>query len=233
MWQIAESIKGLGEAARAFEIPVISGNVSLYNETNGVGIQPTPLLALVGLIEDVSRSVPSHFQDNGDAILLIGTTNESELGGGAYLSELHAIERGALPELNYTLERSTCQAITTLISKGVLKSCHDLSQGGLGVALAECCFRDYDEPCGARIRVTQQVTRPDAFLFAETGARFIVSCAPEKLSEVRERCLELGLTITAEGAVGGSTITVDGIAELDAHTAFKVWFGGLSTLFEA
>jgi hypothetical protein len=77
------------------------------------------------------------------------------------------------------------------------------------------------------------VTRPDAFLFAETGARFIVSCAPEKLSEVRERCLELGLTITAEGAVGGSTITVDGIAELDAHTAFKVWFGGLSTLFEA
>jgi len=233
MWQIAESIKGLGEAARAFEIPVISGNVSLYNETNGVGIQPTPLLALVGLIEDVSRSVPSHFQDNGDVILLIGTTNESELGGSAYLSELHAIERGALPQLNYTLERSTCQAITTLISQGVLKSCHDLSQGGLGVALAECCFRDYDEPCGARIRVTQQVMRPDAFLFAETGARFIVSCAPEKLSEVRQSCLELGLTITAEGAVGGTTIAVDGIAELDAHTAFKAWFGGLSTLFEA
>lgn len=233
MWQIAESIQGLGEAARAFDIPVISGNVSLYNETNGEGIQPTPLLALVGLVEDVSTSVPSHFQAEGDVIFLIGSTDERELGGSAYLAELHGQERGALPALDYELELSTCRAVTTLASKGLLKSCHDLSQGGLGVALAECCFRDYDKPLGAILSVLQSFDRPDAYLFAETGARFIVSCTAKKANELKAACEELGLTISAEGTVGGGIIAVKGVAELDAATAFKAWFRGLAQLFEA
>jgi phosphoribosylformylglycinamidine synthase len=233
MWQIAESIKGLGEAARAFDIPVISGNVSLYNETNGEGIQPTPLLALVGLIQDVSTGIPSHFQSEGDVILVIGSTNEQELGGSAYLAEIHGQERGALPALDYELESTTCRAITTLASKGLLKSCHDLSQGGLGLALAECCFKEYDKPLGAKLSMLQSFERADALLFAETGARFLVSCSAAVVNEVKRVCTELGLAISAEGSVGGTMITVEGVAQLDAHAAFKVWFSGLAQLFEA
>jgi phosphoribosylformylglycinamidine synthase len=185
------------------------------------------------LIEDISTSVPSHFQSEGDAILVIGSTDERELGGSAYLAQVHGLERGALPALDYALESKTCQGVATLASRGLLKSCHDLSQGGLGVALAECCFREYDKPLGAKLSVLQSFGRPDAFLFAETGARFIVSCSAAKVGELKALCAELGLSISAEGRVGGRAITVEGAAELDAAAAFEAWFGGLAELFEA
>jgi phosphoribosylformylglycinamidine synthase len=185
------------------------------------------------LVEDVSTSVPSHFQAEGDVVFLIGSTDEREIGGSAYLAEVHGQERGALPALDYTLELGICRGVTTLASKGLLKSCHDLSQGGLGVGLAECCFRDYDKPLGVTLSVLQSCDRPDAYLFAESGARFIVSCSAQKTNELKEACAQLGLTISAEGTVGGSTIAVKGIAELDAGAAFKAWFGGLAQLFEA
>jgi phosphoribosylformylglycinamidine synthase len=232
MYQIAHCIKGLGEAARAFDVPVVSGNVSLYNQTQGQGIQPTPTLAVVGILEDVTRAVPSHFRRSGDTILLVGTTNPNEVGGSAYLATTHGIERGALPELNYTLERTTCDGIRSLIDAKLLASCHDISEGGLGIALAECCFKDYEAPLGAQLTLTNSSGRPDGVLFAETGARFIVSCAPENTAALKAKLTSLGLTAAGEGKVGGSTIKVDGIAEIDATTAFKAWFTGLDQIFE-
>jgi phosphoribosylformylglycinamidine synthase len=233
MWQIAESIKGLGEAARAFSIPVISGNVSLYNQTNSEGIQPTPLLALVGLIDDCNQSAPSQFQNDGDTVLLIGRTNEGEIGGSAYLAEVHGVERGALPALDYELEQKTCAAVRELINHGFLRSCHDLSQGGLGAALAESCFRDYQRPLGVTLTPAATPSRPDCFLFSESGARFLVSCAPETAEKVKEICRQNGLNISAEGVVGGDMISVKGVAAINSKTAFDSWFGGLTQLFEA
>jgi phosphoribosylformylglycinamidine synthase II len=233
MHQIAESIKGLGESARAFNIPVVSGNVSLYNETNGVGIQPTPLLALVGLLEDTTKAVSSTFKNEGDTILLIGSNDESNIGGSAYLAEIHKLERGALPELNYTLEQNTCDCVRTLIDKRLLNSCHDLSQGGLGSALAESCFRDYQAPQGATLTLTAPVNRKDAALFNESGARFLVSCSPTNAAAVKELVAKAGLAISGEGVVGGTSITVSGVAAIDPREAFKAWFNGLDAIFEA
>jgi phosphoribosylformylglycinamidine synthase len=232
MYQIAHCIKGLGEAARAFEVPVVSGNVSLYNQTQGQGIQPTPTLAVVGLLEDVHRAVPSNFRRSGDVILLVGATDPTEVGGSAYLATTHGIERGALPKLDYILERKTCDGIRALIDAKLLASCHDISEGGLGIALAECCFKDYEAPLGARLALTNNAGRPDGVLFAETGARFIVSCLPENAAAVKAKLAALGLTVGGEGKVGGSTITVEGIAEIDATKAFKTWFTGLDQIFE-
>ena len=233
MYQIAHCIKGLGEAARAFDVPVVSGNVSLYNQTQGQGIQPTPTLAVVGLLEDVHRAVPSHFKRSGDTILLVGATNPHEIGGSAYLATVHGIERGELPKLDYTLERSTCDGIRTLIDEKLLSSCHDISEGGLGIALAECCFKDYEAPLGAQLTLISSAGRPDGLLFSETGARFIVSCSPKNTETVKAKLSTLGLTIGGEGTVGGPTIKVEGVAEIDAAKAFKAWFTGLDQIFEA
>jgi phosphoribosylformylglycinamidine synthase len=227
MWQIAHSIKGLGEAARAFSIPVVSGNVSLYNQTHGQGIQPTPLLALVGLLEDVSCAVPSQFQRDGDTIFLIGETKSDDLGGSAYLAEIHGIERGKLPSLDYVLEQKTCDTIRALSKKRLLQSCHDLSQGGLAVALAEACFNDYTAPKGAILRLVSRPPRGDV----TSGARFIMSCAPEKTEDVRKVITSAGLVISGEGCVGGASITIEDVATLSTADAFQKWFGGLDEIF--
>ena len=233
MWQIAHCIKGLGEAARAFDVPVVSGNVSLYNQTQGQGIQPTPLLAVVGLMDNVHKAVPSHFKRAGDEILLIGSTNPQEIGGSAYLATVHKIERGALPLLDYKLERKTCDGIRALIDAGLLTSCHDISDGGLGIALAECCFKDYEAPLGAKLTLSNSSGRPDGLLFAESGARFIVSCSPENAAAMKTKLSALGLTVGGEGTVGGSTIKVEGVAEIDVAKGFEAWFKGLDKIFEA
>jgi len=233
MWQIAHCVKGLREAASAFGVPVVSGNVSLYNQTHGQGIQPTPLVAVVGLLEDVKRAVPSHFRRAGDVVFLIGATNPQEIGGSAYLSTIHGIERGKLPALDYALERRACDAVRSLIDAGLLISCHDLSEGGLGVALAESCFQDYEAPLGATLTLTTKSGRPDGVLFAETGARFLVSCSQENASAVRAKISSLGITLGGEGSVGGVTIKVEGIAEIDATRGFSAWFTGLDHIFES
>jgi phosphoribosylformylglycinamidine synthase len=233
MWQIAHCIKGLGEAARAFNVPVVSGNVSLYNQTHGQGIQPTPLLAVVGLMQDVNKAVASNFRRSGDTILVIGATNPNEIGGSAYLANIHSLEKGALPALDYKLEQKTCDAIRSLIDAGLLTSCHDLSDGGLAIGLAECCFSDYEAPLGATITLTTHSGRPDGILFAETGARFIVSCDPKNAAAIKTKLAHLSLPLTAEGTVGGSSIKIEGIAEIDATKAFSAWFTGLDQIFEA
>ena len=233
MYQIAHCIKGLGEAARAFDVPVVSGNVSLYNQTQGQGIHPTPTLAVVGLLEDVHKAVPSHFKRSGDTIFLIGETDPNEVGGSAYLATVHKIERGALPAINYAHERNTCDGIRALIDEKLLVSCHDISDGGLGIALAECCFKDYEAPLGATLSLATKGGRPDGILFAESGARFIVSCSSENAEAVRTKIAALGLTISGEGKVGGSSVTIEGIAEIAISKGCEAWTKGLEQLFEA
>jgi phosphoribosylformylglycinamidine synthase len=232
MWQIAHSIKGLGEAARAFDVPVVSGNVSLYNQTHGQGIQPTPLLAVVGLLADASKAIDSTFKNDGDVVFLLGETKESDLGGSSYLAEIHNIERGALPELDYELEKRTCDCVRFLIEKKLLSSCHDVSQGGLAVTLAEACFSDYLPPRGVSVTpIIRKEMRRDALLFSESGARFLISCSPSNAETVRKLVTEHSVLITAEGTVGGTTIEVKHVAAIPA-AAYQAWHQGLDHLFK-
>lgn len=231
MWQIAASIAGLGEAARAFDVPVVSGNVSLYNQTQGHGIQPTPTLAVVGLLDDASLAVSATFKRIDDIVFVLGETKPCDMGGSAYLAEIHGIERGALPELDYEREKKICDAVRELVAAKLLNSCHDLSQGGLAVALAECCFSDYSAPLGAHITLRDTSLRGDVALFAESGARFVISCNTNNADQIRSILAKCAVPIAGEGRVGGSTIKVSGVAEISAQEAFKAWFSGLDQIF--
>jgi phosphoribosylformylglycinamidine synthase subunit PurL len=226
MWQFAEAVKGLGDAARAFDVPVVSGNVSLYNETKGKAIYPTPQIAMVGLIEDASLAIGSHFQDDGDVVFVIGETRKEDLGGTEYVAIIAGVEKGRLPNLNYDLEITTGNVIRDLIHKRLLQSCHDISSGGLGVALAESCFA----PKGLRgvcLVAEEYEGRLDALLFAETGARYIVSCKADVADSVRSSLEDAGLTIGLSGAVGGGDIAIEDVAAINVQSAFDSWSKGL------
>ncbi len=232
MWQIAEGIRGLGDAARAFQVPIVSGNVSLYNETRGSAILPTPLVAMVGLIEDASKCIGAHFKKAGDQILVIGSTNEGDLCGSEYLAWAMDVEQGSLPVLNYDLEIKTARTVRNLIDQRLLNSCHDLSTGGLAVGLAECCLSRYNET-GAELSLLESYTRADAYIFAETGARYIISCSADKLAQVEQEIQAAGLTISARGQVGGQKIVLKDVAEMPLALARKSWEEGLKELFDS
>lgn len=231
MWQIAESIRGLGEAARAFGIPVVSGNVSLNNETKGRSIIPTPLLAVVGLIDDVTKCVPIHFQSAGDRIFLIGDTKGDELGGSEYLAQYGEMERGPLPLLDYDLEIRHANFVRGLISRRLLRSCHDLSSGGLAAALAESCFGP-GGVLGAILHSETYKGRKDGLLFAETGARYLVSCAAGREVELRELAKKEKVPVSLAGTVGGNQISIDGIASIPCDGALQAWRSGLRELLK-
>lgn len=236
MWVIAQAIRGLGEACRAFKVPIVSGNVSLYNETKGQGILPTPTLATVGLLADASKALSAQFVSNGDKILVLGDSYE-EFGGSEYMAQIAGVEKGALPKLDYDLEIKTANLIRALISERLLKSCHDVSSGGIATALAECCFGTY-KAIGAKIKLevlakrnaTEESERKDTFLFAESGARYIVSLAAKDEARIRKLITDAGVIVAACGTVGGNRIVIEDYAELDLEVAYQGWSNGLNGL---
>ena len=230
MWELASSIRGLGDAARALEVPIVSGNVSLNNETKGVSVLPTPMLAVVGLIEDASKSIGANFVADGDQVLVFGETREADLGGSEYLAVFAGVEKGRLPVLDYEAERRTADLVRELIGLGLLQSCHDISSGGLAVALAESCFGVYGSH-GASLKVESYSGRKDSLLFAETGARYLVSLKPGADKQVRALAEKRGVPVTLSGKVGGSTITVEGYASIEVDTAYATWKNSLERLF--
>lgn len=236
MWQIAESIRGIGDAARALEIPVVSGNVSLNNETRGKAILPTPQIAMVGLMADASKATTIHFKTEGDVVFLVGATQPKDLGGSEFLEVSTGLVRGKLPVLDYDLETRTARTIIGLISDGLLESCHDISQGGLAVALAESCFG----PQGPRgvsleLKLEGQGNLGDGerhgYLFAETGGRYLVSTSRARADIVQKALEGAGLVIGGQGVVGGDSIALEGVACVDVVRAFEVWRGGLDKVF--
>ncbi len=172
MWQLAESIRGLGDAARALGTPVVSGNVSLYNETEGRPIFPTPTVAMVGLLEDWERHVGSHFPAAGLALVLLGT-NAEELGGSAWLALRRGLECGQPPRLDLAAERRLHALLARGVAEGAIASAHDVTDGGLAVALAECAIAGAAR-IGADV-VLEDPLRPDALLFGESTGRVLVS----------------------------------------------------------
>ncbi|MCO6431202.1 MAG: phosphoribosylformylglycinamidine synthase subunit PurL [Deltaproteobacteria bacterium] len=226
MWQIAESIRGMAEAAKAFDTPIISGNVSLYNETKGKAVYPTPMLALVGLIEDASKCVTIHFKKAGDAVFVLGPKPSGGLGGSEYMA-LHAgVEKGELPALDYERELKAAALVRKLIDRRLLSSCHDISSGGLAAALAECCFGE-ENRLGAVLECSAFKGRKDELLFSESGARYIVSSAPEAAPEIEKIASEMGIEISIRGIVGGDKIELKGVAAIPLDAAYNGWLKGL------
>jgi len=205
MWELAESIRGLGEAAEALGTPVISGNVSLYNETSGRAIYPTPTIAVVGLLDDVEHHAVSHFEEAGLAILLLGETRE-ELGGSEWLQLRRGLEAGLPPSVDLAHELRLHRLLAEGVASGLVRTAHDVSNGGLAVALAECGFTG---PAGVRIGARVELAdgiRPDALLFGESTGRVLV--ATGNCDALLERARAADVPARRIGTTGGSRLVI-------------------------
>jgi phosphoribosylformylglycinamidine synthase len=205
MWQFEKTIDGLAEACRVFEIPVTGGNVSFYNETEGQAVYPTPVLGIVGVIEDIGRAVRPGFRRAGDVIILLGESSE-ELGGSEYLRTVHGLQAGAPPRVDLELEKRTQELCIEAAERGLLRSAHDLAEGGLAVALAECAFAG-ESGTGCVVELNDRL-RPDASLFGESQSRIIISCGEKNAPAVLALAAEKKVPAAVIGRTGGRGIVV-------------------------
>ncbi|MFY9174537.1 MAG: phosphoribosylformylglycinamidine synthase subunit PurL [Peptococcia bacterium] len=204
-WQLKEAVAGLAEACRELETPVIGGNVSLYNETKGEAVYPTPVVGMVGLLEDISQVTTLDFKEEGDIIILLGQTKD-ELGGTVYLSQIHGLEAGRPPEIDLKLEKAVQSTTLALIKEGLVASAHDCSEGGLAVALAESCIAGH---IGADV-ILQDDLRASSALFAESQSRIIISTPKDKYDTVLSRLKESKVPYKVLGSVGGQELSIAG-----------------------
>ncbi len=208
MWQFVLAIEGIKDACEHFQIPIVSGNVSFYNETNGLSIYPTPMLGMVGLIEQADRAMTQWFRNDGDVILLLGRTRD-DLGGSEYLKVLHHREQGSPPFLSLETEKALQDFVLKVIHEGLVQSAHDCSDGGLAVALAECCVSAPDEERGAVVKLRLDSLRLDALLFGESQSRIILSVNPDAAESVLNRASDAGIPASKIGTVGGERFIID------------------------
>jgi phosphoribosylformylglycinamidine synthase len=231
MWQFAECVRGIADACRALGTPVVSGNVSLYNETEGQAILPTPTVGMVGLVEPVERSCTSHFKNAGDVVAVVGAL-AGEVGGSEYLA-MRGHEAGRPPALDLVREKAVQEAVRRAIREGLLSSAHDCSDGGLAVALAECCMMA--EPLtgtrtvpwiGAALRVPFP-GRKDFVLFGEDASRIVVSLPHANLRRFEAIARECGAPLVQLGAVGGDRLEIQGALSVPVTDLARAWREGL------
>jgi phosphoribosylformylglycinamidine synthase len=204
MGQLVAAIRGMAFACRAFEVPITGGNVSLYNETDGKAIYPTPVIGVVGLIEDAATTLTSWFKEAGDVAFLLGATH-AELGGSELVQVIHGKAAGRPPALDVEAEKRLHALVLEAASRGLLRSAHDPSDGGLAVALAECAFRGEEAGLGGSFELPEGL-RPDVLLFSESASRMIVTTRDESgLVALAQRHAVPAFRL---GVVGGARVTL-------------------------
>jgi phosphoribosylformylglycinamidine synthase subunit PurL len=225
MWQFARVIQGMRDACIALKVPVVSGNVSFYNETDGIPIYPTPTIGMVGILPKVDRVITPWFKAAGDIVVLLGRTRE-ELGGSEYLKFIHNLVRGTPPWIDLKLEQAIQNCCLEAIDKGILRSAHDISDGGLAVALAECCIGGPDKPLGVRTEIREMI-RGDALLFSESQSRILVSMQEKDLGQLQEIASGHAVPLQVIGAVGGSRFSIQPILQLPVDELQSIWSSAL------
>ncbi|MEO6213802.1 MAG: phosphoribosylformylglycinamidine synthase subunit PurL [Vicinamibacterales bacterium] len=232
MWQIVEAVEGIAAACRALDIPITGGNVSLYNETDGQAIYPTPILGVVGVIEDASCVLARSFRGAGDALVLFGESF-GEIGGSEYLKTVHGLVKGHPPQLDLERERALIELLGRAAAGRLLRSAHDCSDGGLAVTLAECAFDSGGVGCVVDVPAVD--ARRDAALFGESASRVIASAKQQDTATLLQMAAEQGVPARIVGATGGAriTVTVDGRAAIDCtvEEAHHVWATALERYF--
>ena len=209
-WQFKRSIEGIAAACKHFRVPVVSGNVSLYNENteSGTAIHPSPLIGMVGVIHDLQTVTGMGFQNSGDAIVLVGDCRD-ELGASEYLFVEHGLEEGAPPALDLNRELNVQRLVLAAIRRGLVKSAHDCADGGLAIAVAESCIAG---KIGAHIELSDGLEntpgiRLDALLFGETQSRVVLSCDAANLPELQRMAQIAKVPLSILGSVGGEKLS--------------------------
>ncbi len=236
MWQFARAVAGIGDACRALDIPITGGNVSLYNETDGQAILPTPVLGVVGIIEDARRVVGRTFQESGAVIVLLGAPGGT-LGGSEYLKTMHGLVRGVPPDPDLEAEGAVQQLVADLAEMGRLRSAHDCSDGGLAVALAECAFGSGGVGFDAAVPGPSGEGGLAAALYGESASQIVVAVRETEADTVLDRAAGAGVPAQVLGRTGGDRLrfTCDGepVVDVGLSEAERRWATGLSGYFEA
>jgi phosphoribosylformylglycinamidine synthase len=209
-FQFREAVLGMGEACRELGTPVTGGNVSLYNESPKGAVYPTPVIGMVGLVESVEHITRMRFEEDGDAIVLLGEPT-AELGGSEYLARIHDVVAGAAPRCDLQRERATIEVLLEVIAAGHVRSAHDCSDGGLAVAIAECAIADRERMLGADIDLGAWSALPlRALLFGEAQGRIVVSTsdAPAVIARAAVRGVPARRIGTVRHGADALTITV-------------------------
>ena len=215
MWQLSEVVDGTAEASRALALPVVGGNVSLYNESRGHDIDPTPVIGVVGLIENLERRPPGVALVEGGQILLVGET-AANLCGSLWALRAHGDRGGSLPPLDLDLHARLVELVRTLVDDGLAAGIHDVSDGGLGVALAEMAVRS---GVGFRVAGVDGHTG----LFSESPSRVVVCAVGSGPEEVLRRARAAGIPASALGPAGGDRLVVDGLLDVGLAEATAAW----------
>jgi phosphoribosylformylglycinamidine synthase len=238
MWQFAKAVEGIGAACRALDVPITGGNVSLYNETDGNAIYPTPTIGVVGLLEHADRVVGRRFQESGDVVILLGE-GHGELGGSEYLKVMHDLVRGVPPSLDLGAERALQALLVTLADDRLMRSAHDCSDGGLAVTVAEGSFETAG--IGAEVSIGAERVARDArvniaaALFGESASRVVISAVPADVPRVLERASAAGVPARVIGQTGGNRIrmAVGGeiVVDVSVDEAERAWSTAIGQYF--
>jgi phosphoribosylformylglycinamidine synthase len=222
MGQFVGCLRGIGEACKALDFPVVSGNVSLYNETNGQGILPTPAIGGVGLIDDVTVNASIAFRNEGEAIILIGTT-QGWLGQSIYLRDVCGREEGAPPPVDLAQEKRNGDFIRQLIRSGQVKTVHDCSDGGIALALAEMAMAG---GTGAEITAMPENMPLHAFLFGEDQGRYLIAVDEDAAADILYEAGAVGIPAVTLGVTGGDSLILPGeqaISVKQLKAAHEAW----------
>jgi phosphoribosylformylglycinamidine synthase len=230
-WQFKEAIEGMGEACRFFDTPVTGGNVSFYNESPNTAVYPTPTIGMVGLIEKLENITTSYFKTDNDLIYVLGEDFE-ELGGSEYLKAVHNTVSGDSPKISLDIEKKLQGTVLSLIDKKLIKSAHDISEGGIISALAECCIINEENPVGAAVDIPVK-TRDDFSLFSESQSRIIVSVDKNKKEEFEKILNVAGQSFTFLGTTGGELLSIKNKIEVNLNILSDIYFNTISRIMNA
>jgi phosphoribosylformylglycinamidine synthase len=224
MWQLSEAIDGMAEACRALAVPVIGGNVSLYNESRGRDIDPTPVVGTLGLVDHLDRRPPGVALTEGSHILLLGGLDAAVLAGSRWADERHGHRGGTLPALDLEAHGRLINLLVGLLGQPArvagIDGVHDVSDGGLGVALAEMAVR-------SGVGFVVEAVADHVGLFAEGPSRVLLCVAPSDVATVEGRAAEAGIACTRLGRAGGDRLVVAGLVDVPLDDAVVAWRGAL------
>ncbi len=227
-WQFKQAIEGMGEACKFFETPVTGGNVSFYNESPHIAVYPTPTIGMVGLVENLEDITTSYFKTEGDLIYILGEDFE-EMGGSEYLKIIHNKVAGDSPKIDLQVEKKLHNVLLGAIRQKLVKSAHDVSEGGIACALAECCIINEDKKIGAELKVPVK-KRKDFSYFSESQSRIIVSIDETDKEKFENMLKKAEQTFSFIGKTGGTKLRLNDDIELDIDELADIYFHTISRI---
>lgn len=230
-YQFSEALRGMGDACKKYETPVTGGNVSFYNQSREYAVFPTPTIGVIGLIEDVDKVTSSFFKNENDIIILIGKQNSNEIGGSEYLNQIHNLVQGDTPDLDLNYEHNLHKVTLKLINDKLINSAHDVSDGGIAAALAECCIMNEDKQLGCEINLNYN-HRIDFELFGETQSRIIISASNNNIEQIKQICETNSIDINVIGKVKGEKLKINNDIDLKLSDVYNAYYNSLHSILE-